>query len=263
EIAAHMRDMEKGAYIDRYRRILAEENPTLPDLDGDLIALRDDYRSMKVTDLLRDFLRLRKECLKLLKSLKNAQWERTGTHETAGLLSMTDLLRRQAIGNDVAHLGQIEGIKKRAATFEALETGPKKLSDLTKKLDDAVLRRKPAPEKWSAMEVACHLRDVERLWADRIVKAAFSDTPAFYMLDVDALAAKNSYNTQDLAAAIKEFARLREDNLRLLRALPPSQWKRTGVHPKRGEISIERVVEIMVGHDQGHFGQMAAAVTAA
>ncbi|MBK5254553.1 MAG: DinB family protein, partial [Vicinamibacteria bacterium] len=76
EIVAHMRDMEKDAYLDRYRRILAEENPTLPDLDGDLIALRDDYRSMKVTDVLRDFGKLRRECLKLLKSMKNAQWER-------------------------------------------------------------------------------------------------------------------------------------------------------------------------------------------
>lgn len=262
EIVAHMRDMERDAYLARYRRILAEDNPTLPDLDGDVIALGDEYRSLKLSDLVRDFARLRKECLKLLKSVKSAQWERIGTHETAGPLAMTDLLRRQAIGNDEAHLGQIEGIKKRAAAFEALEAGPKKLGELTRKLDDAVLRRKPAPEKWSAMEVACHLRDVERLWADRMVKAAFSERPALYMLDVDSLALKNSYNTQDLSAAIREFVRLREDNLRLLRALPASQWKRVGIHPKRGEISIERIVEIMVGHDQGHFGQITAAVSA-
>ncbi len=263
EIVAHMRDMERDAYINRYRRILAEDNPTLPDVDGDLIALRDDYRSLKLSEVLRDFVKLRKECLKLLKSVKAGQWERMGTHETAGPLSMGDLLRRQAVGNDEAHLGQIEGIRKRAAAFEALEAGPKKLAELTKKLDDAVLRRKPAPEKWSAMEVACHLRDVERLWADRIVKAAFSDGATFYMLDVDALAAKNAYNTQDLGATIKEFARLREDNLRLLRALPAKEWKRAGMHPKRGEITIERVVEIMIGHDQGHFGQIASAVAAA
>ena len=34
EIVAHMRDMERDAYLTRYRRILAEDNPTLPDLDG-------------------------------------------------------------------------------------------------------------------------------------------------------------------------------------------------------------------------------------
>jgi uncharacterized damage-inducible protein DinB len=263
EIVAHMRDMEKAAYLDRYRRILAEDNPTLPDIDGDLIALRDDYRGMKLSDLLRDFVRLRKECLKLLKSVKSAQWDRAGIHETAGPLSMGDNLRRQAIGNDEAHLAQIESIKKRALAFETLEAGPKRLALLTKKLDDAVLRRKPGPEKWSALEVACHLRDTERLWSDRLVKAAFADRPAFYMLDVASLAVKNAYNTQDLGSALREFARLREDNLRLLRALPASHWKRVGLHPKRGEISIERIALIIVEHDQGHFGQITAAVSAA
>lgn len=263
EIVAHMRDMERDAYLTRYRRILAEDNPTLPDLDGDVIAIRDDYRSLKLPGLMRDWLKLRKECLKLLKSVKGSRWERIGTHETAGPLSMDALLLRHAVGNDEAHLGQIEGIKARAAAFESLEASSKELANLTKKLDDAVLRRKPAPDKWSAMEVVCHLRDVEKLWMDRIVKAAFSDKPAFYALDVDALASKNRYNTQDLGASLKEFARLREDNLCLLRALPASQWKRVGIHPKRGEIAIERIAEIMIGHDRGHFDQIAKAVAAA
>jgi uncharacterized damage-inducible protein DinB len=259
EIVAHMRDMERDAYLARYRRILAEENPSLPDIDGDICAIRDDYRSLKLPDLLRDWLRLRKECLKLLKSVKGLRWERVGTHETAGPLTMDAFLRRQAIGNDEAHLAQIEGIKKRAAALDALEAGPKRVADVTKKLEDGVLRRKPAPDKWSAMEVVCHLRDVERLWADRLVKAAFSEKPAFYMIEVDDLAVKNGYNTQDLGAALKEFARLREDNLRLLRALPAAQWQRSGMHPKKGEITIERIVEIVIGHDRGHLEQIARA----
>ena len=263
EIVAHMRDMERDAYLTRYRRILAEDNPTLPDLDGDALAIRDDYRGMKLPELLRDWLKARKECLRLLKSVKGSRWERIGTHETAGPLSMDDLLRRHAMGNDEAHLGQIEGIKKRAAAFDALEASSKTLADLTKKLDDGVLRRKPAPDKWSALEVICHLRDVEKLWVNRIVKVAFSDRPAFYMLDFEALVAKHGYNTHVLSAALKEFARLRADTVCLLRALPASEWRRVGIHPKRGEISIARIVEIMIGHDKGHFEQIAKAVAAA
>ena len=263
EIVAHMRDMERDAYLTRYRRILAEDNPTLPDLDGDALAIRDDYRGMKLPELLRDWLKARKECLRLLKSVKGSRWERIGTHETAGPLSMDDLLRRHAMGNDEAHLGQIEGIKKRAAAFDALEASSKTLADLTKKLDDSVLRRKPAPDKWSALEVICHLRDVEKLWVNRIVKVAFSDRPAFYMLDFEALVAKHGYNTHVLSAALKEFARLRADTVCLLRALPASEWRRVGIHPKRGEISIARIVEIMIGHDKGHFEQIAKAVAAA
>jgi len=263
EIVAHMRDMERDAYLTRYRRILAEDNPTLPDLDGDVIAIRDDYRSMKTPELMREWLKLRKECLKLLKSVKGSRWDRIGTHETAGPLSMDALLRRHAMGNDDAHLGQIEAIKQRATAFDALELAPRRLGDLTRKLDDAVLRRKPAADKWSALEVVCHLRDVERLWADRLVKVAFSDQPAFYSLDFEALVTQRGYNAQDLAAALKEFGRLRADSLCLLRALPAKQWKRVGIHPKRGEVSIERIVEIMIDHDKGHFEQVEKAVAAA
>jgi uncharacterized damage-inducible protein DinB len=259
EIVAHMRDMERDAYLGRYRRILAEENPALPDLDGDVIALRSDYRSMKLPEIVRDWTKLRKECLKLLKSVKGARWERMGTHETAGPLSMEDFLRRQAMGNDEAHLAQIEGIKRRAVAFDALEAGPRRFLALTKKLDDAALRRKPGPAKWSAMEVACHLRDTERVWADRLVKTAFSEKPAFYMIDHDSLAVQNSYNTQDLAGCLKESARLRKDTLRLLRSLPASQWNRVGVHPQRGEITIDRMVDIMIEHDRGHLEQAAKA----
>src|SRR5262245_55452693 len=78
EIVAHMLEMERSGYIERYRRILSEYNPTLPDLDGDLLALTGDYRALKLPEVLRDWLKARKECLKLLKSVKGAQWERPG-----------------------------------------------------------------------------------------------------------------------------------------------------------------------------------------
>src|SRR5258708_3746327 len=39
EIVCHLRDMERDAYLGRYRRILQEENPSLPNLEGDVLAL--------------------------------------------------------------------------------------------------------------------------------------------------------------------------------------------------------------------------------
>jgi len=113
DIVCHMRDMEEHAYLARYRRILAEDDPALPDIDGDQWALERDYRGQKLTEVLREWVRLRKECLRLLKKVKGGQWARRGTHEAAGPLTVHDFLRRQAAGNDEAHLGQIESIKRR------------------------------------------------------------------------------------------------------------------------------------------------------
>jgi hypothetical protein len=121
EIVCHLRDMEKDAYLERYRRILVEENPRLPDVDGDRYALERDYRSQNLKAALREWLALRRETLKLLQGVKGEQWQRVGTHETAGPLSVAAFVRRQAVGNDKAHLGQIWSIKKRHGLLKRLE----------------------------------------------------------------------------------------------------------------------------------------------
>ena len=40
EIVCHLRDMERLAYLARYRRMLAEENPLMPNVDQDRLAAR-------------------------------------------------------------------------------------------------------------------------------------------------------------------------------------------------------------------------------
>lgn len=255
EIVAHMRDMEEYAYLARYRAILSEANPDLPDIDGDALSLMQDYRGKRLSQLQREFAQNRRDCLKLLRTVKDTRWERQGQHETAGIMSMEELLQRHAVGNDQAHLEQIANIKERAVLFDALESMPKMLGKLLRPLKDDALRRKPAPESWSALEVAAHLRDMERLWADRLVKTAFSDRPSLYVVDVDKLARDQEYNGQKLVDVLKEFVRLREDNLRLLRSLPAAQWKRVGVHPKKGDLTIADMVRVMISHDKAHLDQ--------
>ncbi|MGZ5431146.1 MAG: DinB family protein, partial [Thermoanaerobaculia bacterium] len=124
EILCHLRDMEREAYLERYTRILAENEPRLPDLNGDALAIERDYRGQKAGDVLRDWARLRRESLRLLKKSKPEQWRRAGIHETAGRLTIDDLVVRHAVGNDAAHLAQIDAIKRRAALLERLSAAP-------------------------------------------------------------------------------------------------------------------------------------------
>src|SRR6185436_16107921 len=57
------------------------------------------------------------------------------------------------------------------------EVGPVYRSIL--EADDAALRRRPAPEVWSALEYACHVRDVLLVQRDRIYVSLVEDTPSF------------------------------------------------------------------------------------
>lgn len=258
EIVGHLRDMEKDAYLARYRRILSEETPSLPDADGDKLSLENDYRTQKLSGLLREWSRLRRESLKLLKKVKPADWERAGIHETAGRLTMSDFVRRQAVGNDLAHLGQIEAIARRYAVLARLESAPVRLSAALRAFSEEALRRPPAPGKWSAIEVACHLRDIDRLYAERVTKAAFSDRPSFWMMDNALISEKLGYRSSGAAPVLKEHRRRRQDLCSLLRALPHESWQRTGLHPTRGELTIEKLASVVADHDDRHLAQIEA-----
>jgi hypothetical protein len=261
EIVGHLRDMESEAYLNRYRRILSEETPSLPDADGDRLSLENDYRSQKLSGLLREWTKLRRETLKLLKKVKPSEWDRAGIHETAGRLTMNDLVRRHAIGNDQAHLGQIDAIQRRYDVLSRLEAAPSRLATALRAFSTEARMRQPAPDKWSAIEIACHLRDVDRLYAERVTKAAFSDRPSFWMMDNALVSSQLAYREADAAAVLKEHRRRRQDLLSLLRALPHDTWQRTGLHPTRGELTIEKLASVIADHDDRHLAQIEALPT--
>jgi uncharacterized damage-inducible protein DinB len=252
EIVCHMRDMEREAYLARYRRILSETNPDLPDIDGDVHALEGDYRAQRLAEVVRDWRSLRRECLSVLRGVKGDQWRRTGTHETAGPLTMDDLVRRHAVGNDAAHIGQIDGIKKRFDVIDRLGKAPGALAGAVRGLGADAVRRRPDAGGWSIVEIACHLRDVERIYAERFTKMAHQDGPSLWMADNDRLAEKLRYRDADASSVVKEFRRLREDTLVLLRALPLTSWQRRGRHPTRGEVTIEALAAHLADHDDRH-----------
>ena len=258
EIVCHMRDAEREGYLYRYTKILAEDNPTLPDVDGDKLALERQYGRMNMREALRDWRAARKEVLAILKRVKAHQWQRIGTHEFLGPMSLETVLQRQALGNDEAHLAQIEDIKKRHETLSKLTETPKVLTSLLRGVSDEALRRKPAPEKWSMLEITCHLRDVEQLFVERYGKIANHDRPALRMMNQDELAARLKYNEDDPAAALRDFRALREETVALLGALAHQSWQRVGLHPKRGEFGIAAHAAMHVSHDANHLNQIRA-----
>ena len=63
--------------------------------------------------------------------------------------------------------------------------------------DGEALRRRPQPEVWSALEYACHVRDVLLVQRDRLYLALVEDTPSFARMYRDERAVLARYNDQD------------------------------------------------------------------
>jgi len=110
EIMCHLRDMELLAYLTRYRKMLSEENPQLPNVDQDKIAIESDYINQDAGTALEEFKRLRQETIRTLEAAPVDAWSRGGTHETDGPLTVENLVVRQIKGNDLNHLVQMKDI---------------------------------------------------------------------------------------------------------------------------------------------------------
>ncbi len=110
EIMCHLRDMERLAYLARYRRILSEDNPLLPNVDQDRLAFESDYINQDAHAALQEFKQLRSETIQTLEAAPAAAWSRSGTHETDGPMTVEQLVVRQIKGNDMNHLVQMKDI---------------------------------------------------------------------------------------------------------------------------------------------------------
>ncbi len=67
------------------------------------------------------------------------------------------------------------------------------------------LRRRPSEERWSTLEYACHVRDVCRLYDERLDLMLRLDDPLYPNWDQDATAVEDDYNGQDPATVAAEL----------------------------------------------------------
>jgi len=114
----------------------------------------------------------------------------------------------------------------------------------------------PAPGKWSARQIVCHLVDCEIVFAFRLRQALSEDHHVIQPFDQDRWAA--NYDVFDIATALTVFAAVREWNVRLISMMTPDQLGKKLTHPERGEMHVAVVVETMAGHDLNHIQQLEA-----
>jgi DinB superfamily len=105
QVMAHLADAEMvGA--DRFRRVLAEENPTLVAFDEKAWARNLDYQRRSVAQALETFRCVRVANHELLRELPKAAFARTGAHTEMGPVSLGQLLEIYARHAEI-HAAQI------------------------------------------------------------------------------------------------------------------------------------------------------------
>jgi uncharacterized damage-inducible protein DinB len=132
----------------------------------------------------------------------------------------------------------------------------RKLQKLIKPLSKAQLTRQPEPGKWSIAQVLAHLADAELVGGWRMRSILGSNGISLQAFDQDAWAETFAYSRCDPKVSLETFRVLRENNLRMLKALPKNLWENYGMHQERGKETITHIVRMFAGHDLNHLAQV-------
>ncbi len=117
---------------------------------------------------------------------------------------------------------------------------------------------KPAPERWSVLEVAVHLLDEERedfrVRLGLLLRDPKADWPP---IDPQGWVTQREYAKRDLGETLQAFLKEREDSLAWLNGLESPVWDNVKTHPVAGALSAGDMLASWVAHDLLHIRQLA------
>jgi DinB superfamily len=112
EGVCHLRDIEIEGYAVRIRRILSEDKPLLPDIDGGQLAVERNYHHQELAPALQAFSSAREKNAQALTGLTSEQLDREGTLEGVGTITIRQLMAMMT-EHDEDHIRELSAIRRR------------------------------------------------------------------------------------------------------------------------------------------------------
>lgn len=140
--------------------------------------------------------------------------------------------------------------------LDHLADHPHQFHALIADVDDATLRRASPGGQWGAVEIFCHLRDLEDLFIERVTRILTEDNPHYIDVDETLWPIERDYASQQPRKALDAFCKRREQFVRILAPLDAIQWHRFGTHQGQGRQSVLWYAQHAVQHDSTHLEQL-------
>jgi hypothetical protein len=141
-------------------------------------------------------------------------------------------------------------------SFAVYKRTPAALKKSLRGLKPRQLATPPAKGRWSVAQIVAHLCDAELVMSYRFRLAIAESGRKIQAYDQDKWADNLGYASAGCAAKIALFLNMREENISLLGSLSAKQWQRYGMHEERGKETVERMVQMIAGHDLNHLKQI-------
>lgn len=130
--------------------------------------------------------------------------------------------------------------------------GSAKLAEAVQGMTLEQLHSRPIKDKWTTMELVCHLADFEPVFADRMKRVIALEQPMLLGADENQFARHLAYQDRNITEEIALINLVRSQMARILNSIPEDFWLKTGVHSEKGPLSLEKLLEKAVGHIDHH-----------
>lgn len=138
------------------------------------------------------------------------------------------------------------------AILDALQRAPEIVVPLVREVPSAVLKRRPAPHRWSAHEHACHLAHVHALFFDRLDYMLSVPSPIIEPYLPENQDPDDLLLSMKLDAALDQFVADRKRLMARLQELDAEDWARTAEHPEYRAYSVFIMFRHLALHDFLH-----------
>lgn len=138
------------------------------------------------------------------------------------------------------------------AIIDSLERTPAIVVPLVREVPATLLKRRPAPGKWSAHEHACHLSRVDDLYMRRLDHILSDPAPVITPYDPGRDDPDDLFLRMDLDAALDQYVRTRRILVSRLRELTPADWERAAEHGEYSHYSVLIMFRHVALHDLFH-----------
>jgi len=145
-----------------------------------------------------------------------------------------------------------ESITQPAAIIEAMERAPLIIVPMVREVPRDVLKRRPAPKRWSAHEHACHLAHVHGLFFHRLDAMLREPAPVITPYQPGEQDDDDMLLRMDLDESLERFVADRARVVARVRELSPEEWTRTARHPEYRAYSVLIMFRHLVLHDFLH-----------
>jgi hypothetical protein len=129
---------------------------------------------------------------------------------------------------------------------------------LVRSVDGEQARWRPEPDRWSIVEVMCHLYDEEQFdFRPRVDITLHHPDEQWPPWDPEGLVTEREYIEQNLPETLQSWIEERRRSIEWLHGLSSPDWSKSYTHPKFGELRAGDLLAAWLAHDFMHIRQLA------